>query len=140
IPDAILDRVDAPDGGHPATVMLHAALRDTLVWRTHLGVKPWRTHGFYAGAGYGLFAFGGSITTGDVVSALVGKQLPDGLGSIPLVHISSTLHMLDVEAGWEWRVAARFKLRMAVAAATTLAASSSIHTALDGVSLPTLPG
>src|SRR4051812_13919420 len=48
------------DEGDAAAGMMHAALRDSLVWRTHLGMKPWRTHGFYASAGYSLCSFGGA--------------------------------------------------------------------------------
>jgi hypothetical protein len=138
IPNAIVDQIDAVVGDPAASPVVHAALHDAVVWRTHLGVKPWTRHGFYAGAGYGRVSFGGSATTADAVSALVDRTVPMGLGAMSLVHISSTVHMLDVEVGWEWRIARRLKLRTAVAAATTLAASSSIRSTLDGTSL--VPG
>jgi hypothetical protein len=125
--DVFLGGMDAPDGGPTATAMMHAALRDATVWRTHLGWKPWKTHGFYASGGYSLYSFGVTMTTGDAAAALVGEMLPASLGSIPLVHMTSTLHALDVEAGWEWPIARRFKFRTAVSAGMVITSSTSLH-------------
>ncbi|HEY0483214.1 MAG TPA: hypothetical protein VGD37_37085 [Kofleriaceae bacterium] len=125
--DVFLGGMDAPDGGPAATAMMHAALRDATVWRTHLGWKPWTTHGFYASGGYSLYSFGVTMTAGDATAALVGEMLPANLGSIPLVHMTSTLHALDVEAGWEWPIARRFKFRTAVSAGMVITSSTHLH-------------
>jgi hypothetical protein len=125
--DVFLGHMDAPDGGHAATVLMHAALRDSIVWRTHLGMKPWKTHGFFASAGYSMCSFGGTVTGGDALSALVDRMVPFALGSMQLVHMTSTLHALDLEAGWEWSIAHRFKFRTAISAATMIAASTRLH-------------
>jgi hypothetical protein len=133
--DVFLGGMDAPEGGPAATALMHAALRDAVVWRTHLGMKPWKTHGFYASAGYSLCSFGVATTTGDAVSALVDRMLPVGLGS--MVHMTSTLHALDLEAGWEWPIAQRFKFRTAISAAMIIASSTSLH--VDDGPLAILP-
>jgi len=135
--NVFLGRMDAPDGGHAATVLMHAALSDTIVWRTHLGIRPWKAHGFYASAGYGMCTLGGAITTGDAMSAVLGRMLPSGLGAVPLVHVASTLHTLDLEAGWEWSIAHRFKFRTAIGAAMIVASTTSLH--VDDGSLASLP-
>jgi hypothetical protein len=64
-------------------------------------------------------------------------MLPVGLGSDALMHMTSTLHALDLEAGWEWSIAHRFKFRTAISAAKIIASSTRIH-AEDG-SLSFLP-
>lgn len=137
--DVFLGRMDAPGGDHTATVLMHAALSDSTVWRTHLGMKPWKTHGFYASAGYSLCTFGGTVTSGDALSALVDRMLPFGLGSMPLVHMTSTLHALDLEAGWEWSIAHRFKFRTAISAATVIASSTSLHVEAGSLAILPLP-
>jgi len=125
------------DEGDAAAGMMHAALRDSLVWRTHLGMKPWSTHGFYASAGYSLCSFGGAVTSGDAMSALLDRMLPVDLGSSALVHMSSTLHALDLEAGWEWPIARHFTVRTAIGASMIVAASTTIH--VDDGALTFLP-
>jgi len=125
------------DDGDQAASVMHAALRNSVVWRTHLGVKPWNTHGFYAAAGYSLCSFGGAITSGAAISVLLDRMLPVDLGSDSVVHMSSTLHALDLEAGWEWSIARHFTVRTAIGAAMVLAASTSLQ--IDAGSLAFLP-
>ena len=137
--DVFLGRMDAPDGGRAGTVLMHAALHDAIVWRTHLGIKPWRTHGFYASAGYTLCSFGGAVTTGDAMSALLDRMLPVDLGSIALVRMSSTLHALDLEAGWEWSLARRFKFRTAISASKIIASSTRLQIEDRTLSILPLP-
>jgi hypothetical protein len=134
--DVFLGRMAAPES-HTAAALMHAALRDAIVWRTHLGIKPWQTHGFYASAGYSLCSFGVTMTTGDAMSALIDDMLPLGLESTPLMHMTSTLHALDLEAGWEWPIARRFKFRTAVSAAMMIA--SSTHLEVEDGPLSILP-
>jgi len=125
--DVFLGGMDAPGGGPAVTDLMHAAMRDAVVWRTHLGIKPWKRHGFYASAGYSMCSFSATMTSGQAATALADQMLPFGLGSIPLVHLSSTLHAVDLEAGWEWPIARRFKFRTAVSAGMLVSSSTSLR-------------
>lgn len=136
--DVFLGRID--EGSASANALLQAAVQDSRVWRTHLAYRPWKSHGFYTSLGYSLIQFGGALSTADVASVVGGQMLPAGIGGTgPLAHVSSTLHTLDVEAGWEWSTARRFRFRTAVGAGFLLAASTALQ--IDASSgLGFLPG
>jgi hypothetical protein len=134
--DVFLGPMAAPDN-QAAAALVHAALRDAIVWRTHLGIKPWKTRGFYASAGYSLCSFGLTMSTEAAMSALADQMLTVGLGSTPLMHMTSTLHALDLEAGWEWPIARRFKFRTAISAAMMIASTTHLH--IENSPLASLP-
>jgi hypothetical protein len=107
--------------------LISSTLQSSLVWRTHLGVRPFSKLGLYGDVGYGLVALGGSASTSDVLSAVTGKQFPQTEGtSARAFGINATLHMLDVEIGWTFDVADHVLLRVAIGGAFTLAAPTTV--------------
>lgn len=107
--------------------VISATLSSSLVWRTHVGYRPFRCHGFYAMVGYGYVGLGGGATAAELIEAATGKQLPTPDRAQPReVAVHSTLDMVDVEVGWEWRLPHRIEVRAALGGAFTFAASTTI--------------
>jgi hypothetical protein len=100
-------------------------LSSSLVWRTHVGIRPIPSAGFYVDAGYGLVALGGGGTAAELIAGLTDRQLPPGVGQLP-ISASSTLHMLDVELGWRFPIGPHFALWTALGGAFTLGSSTSL--------------
>lgn len=105
--------------------LIRDALGSSLIWRTHLGYRPFVRHGFTFEAGYGLVALGGGASASTIVSAATGASSPEA-GTDKNFKVSSALHMVDVELGWEWVLLEHLFVRAAAGGAFTLAASSSV--------------
>ena len=104
--------------------LVRTALQNSLVWRLHAGWRPFERLGLYVDVGYGLAALGGSAAGDQIISAATGRTVPTTGGR--QYDLSSTLHMVDVEIGWEWALWGRLSLRAAVGGAFTLGASTSM--------------
>jgi len=102
--------------------LIDAALQNSIVLGGQLGWKPYRTHGLEFRAGYTFAALGGSSTSVDVVEAVNGGTLPPQ-ASRP-VQIDSQLHLLEVGAGWGWRVAQRAHVTASVSLVECFAAGT----------------
>lgn len=106
--------------------LIRAALSASLMWRTHVGYRPFREHGFTIEAGYGLVALGGGASAATLISAVSGQPAPEGAAD-KNYKIGSALHMLDVELGWEWVVVKHLFLRAALGGAFTVGSSTTIE-------------
>ncbi len=127
--DLINAVVVAADGYDDDTAKLvRSALKNSLVWRLHMGWRPFSNLGFYGDLGYGLVAFGGGVTAEDLISLASGISSPlsDPTGT-SVYSVSSTLHMLDVELGWQWELWAGLRLRAAVGLAATVGAKTRVE-------------
>jgi hypothetical protein len=124
--DAISAEVVARGGyGEETGDLVKRSLERAIVWRAHVGARVWRN--LYLEVGYGLAALGGSATAGEVIAAMTGQPVPPGVGGDSTFDIESTLHMLDVEAGWDLALGHAWRLRVALGGAFTVAASSRIE-------------
>jgi hypothetical protein len=105
----------------PTDQMLKTATRDAFVWRTHLGLKPFEDIGWYAQAGYGLILAGGGGDPSTRVAAAT--DLPAGPANERFtLKTSATVHVLDLETGWQWRFGQRWVVRAAVGGTFAMAA------------------
>jgi hypothetical protein len=105
--------------------LVSGALDDSLVWRTHLGWRPFADHGFYLDVGYGLVTLGGGISGGDLIASVSGFDAEaEALGK-PYA-IASTLHMLDAEIGWQIEVWEGLWIRPAIGFAGTVASNTEV--------------
>lgn len=105
--------------------LIREALATSLMWRTHLGYRPFRAHGLTVEAGYGLVALGGGASAAELITAMTGQAVPDQADAKNF-KIGSALHMLDVELGWEWVLFRHLFVRAAVGGAFTLGSSTTI--------------
>lgn len=107
--------------------LIEDALNNSLVWRTHVGWRPFPGAGFYVDAGYGLVALGGESTLENVLVALTDLTPPEGNVFERAYHVRSVLHMLDVELGWRWGLGSGWTARTALGGAFTLDSNSRVE-------------
>lgn len=107
--------------------LIAASLESALVWRTHVGWRPWEPSGFFFGAGYGFAGAGGALTSDEVVSAAAGEAT--GVGGGAGFDASANLHMLDLSLGWEWIFREHLVLRAELGGAFTLGARARVSPA-----------
>lgn len=107
--------------------LVKRSLESSLVVRVHAGWRPLRGRGFYVDGGFGLVTLGGSATGEDLLALSTGLAPPSGFGSDRRYDVASSLHMLDLEAGWEWHPARRLQVRTALGFSTTINATTRIE-------------
>lgn len=103
--------------------------RSSLVFRTHVGIRPFAKSGFYIDAGYGLVSLGGDANAGRAISDATKWKVPAGshVNVADLnFSLSSKIHMLDVELGWELTIARHIALRFAFGGAFTMTSTTTI--------------
>lgn len=112
--------------------LIEDGLQGAIVWRTHVGWRPFSGSGFYIDGGYGLVTLGGASRPGEVLTALLGVAPPfiEDFAN-QLFEVRSTVHMVDAELGWQWYPGERLTVRAALGGAFTFAASSSIEPESD---------
>lgn len=131
--DAINAFVTGVGGYSDATAdLVKAALTSSLIWRTHVGYRPFASLGLYVEGGYGFVGLGGSATAAALISGVTGRPLPEDAnprndGQPREFDVRSALHMLDVEVGYDFAVAPHLQLRVALGGAFTVASSTSIE-------------
>lgn len=112
--------------------LIVAALSRSLVWRTHLGWRPWKTEGFTVDAGYGLATLGGDTRTSELAAVALGASIPTEAGN--RYDIDSTLHQFSVELGWRFLVWRGLSLRTSVGLAATVGSSTAVTPATSSPS------
>lgn len=108
--------------------LIESSLKNSLVWRTHVGWRPFARAGLYVEGGYGLVALGGEVSAEDVLASLLGIEPPGDSEALTREYrVRSVLHMLDVEVGWRWGLGAGWTARTALGAAFTLDSNSRVE-------------
>ncbi len=106
--------------------LIRTTLKSSLVWRLHAGFRPFEKSGFHVEAGYGLVALGGGASAAEIISGTTGGALSDGgAASGKTFTVNSTLHMLDIELGWEW-FWNQIYFRASIGGAFTVASGTSV--------------
>ena len=106
--------------------LLLIATQSSLVWRTHVGWRPFRRHGLYGEIGYGLIGLGGAAASAELISIASGVSIPENSSEQDGYTVSSTLSMIDFEIGWHWELQRRMTVRLALGYTKTLGASTVI--------------
>lgn len=108
--------------------LIENALKNSFVWRTHVGWRPFPRAGFYVEGGYGLVALGGQTNAEEVLVAFTGISPPGGESTLNREYrVRSVLHMVDAEVGWRWGLGAGWTARTALGAAFTLDSNSRVE-------------
>lgn len=122
--NAVMVAADAYD--QDTADLIRAALKNSLIWRIHLGWRPFANYGFYFEVGYGLAALGGGLGGEQLISVATGVKPPSMGPANRQYHINSILHMIDVEIGWRWLLWRGLSLRAAIGFAGTLDAHTTV--------------
>ena len=102
--------ITAFDVYEPETAeLIETTIQNSLVWRTHVGWRPWTDSGFYTRIGYTLITLGGGATTKALIEGITGTDIEDSnmmdSAQNPLyIDASSSLHLLSIGVGWDWTV------------------------------------
>jgi hypothetical protein len=78
-----------------------------------------KNYGFYFSAGYSLGALGGGLGAADALAVAAGGD-GGSLSSGREFKLADQVHMLDVEAGWEWLFFDALVLRAALGGTFTV--------------------
>lgn len=118
--------------------LIRIALQTSFVWRTHLGWRPFERHGFVAMAGYGLVTLGGGASAQQLIAGITGQTLPGNNATVAMATygVTSTLHLIDIELGWEWRF---LREHLVVQATLGFAGTVSSHSAIEAQYSPRYP-
>jgi hypothetical protein len=124
--DVINDSAVALGGYNQQTAdLIASSLGSSLVWRTHLGWRPFPRAGFAFDVGYGLVTLGGGVNAADALAAAAGHNAPAKPGGATY-NVASTLQMIDADLGWEWKLLGdHLVIEAALGFSGTLAASTS---------------
>lgn len=110
--------------------LVASTLSSSFVLRAHGGFRFFPEHGFYADGGYRLVTLGGSSEAAAIVAVATGQPVPAGEEERP-VDVASTLHMIDLELGWELHPIDHLIVRPSVGGAFTVGASTTIEPQFD---------
>jgi len=107
--------------------LVRHSLERSLVWRLHVGWRPWSELGLTFEFGYGLITLGGGVTGEELIVVAAGVEPPmaEPTGQRSYT-VSSTLHQFDVEIGWRWVFWEHLVLRTAIGFAGTVAAATRV--------------
>jgi len=124
--ELINDAVVALGGYDQQTAdLIQSSLSSSLVWRAHLGWRPFPHAGFVLDVGYGLVTLGGGVKAADAIAAAAGHSAPSRPGGTTY-DVASTLQMVDADLGWEWTMLGdHLVIEAALGFAGTFAASTS---------------
>jgi hypothetical protein len=105
--------------------LIAASLSEALVWRTHVGWRPFQS-GFFFSGGYTLVTLGGDAAGARVISAVTGRELPPAVSELVDVTAASTLHQVSAELGWRWPVGERFGIEAVLGGFYTFSTSTKL--------------
>lgn len=112
--------------GEATSTLIETLVQNSLILRLHVGWQPWAERGFYFEGGYTLGRASGQAVEQDTLTSASGVTAPEGDDGREL-DADTTIHMANVEAGWQWQVADDLWIRTALGGAFTVAASSTIN-------------
>jgi len=110
--------------------LIGSSLQNALVWRTHLGFRPFG--GFFITGGYTLVTLGGGAAASGTIAAVMGET---ATGSPVTLNIHSTIHQLGGELGYRFGLS-RLSVELALGGFGTF--TSSTRLSVDGQASPLL--
>ncbi len=119
--------VEAGGYGQSTAEVIESALNRSFVWRTQLGWRFAPDWGFYTDVGYSLVTFGGGVSGTETLTLATGIAVPFD-DSLVVFDVDSTLHLLVVEAGYEWTLFGdHLLIRLAAGFAGTIGSSTTVE-------------
>lgn len=106
--------------------LIEVALKNSLLWRTHVGWRPVADLGSYVELNYTLMGLGGGVSDEDAVTA--GTELTPPLdGGDAAFKLDSATQMVGVEAGYVWELDSGLTLRAGMGLSVTLNADFTVE-------------
>ncbi|MEZ4474838.1 MAG: hypothetical protein R3F60_29425 [bacterium] len=106
--------------------LIEIALKDSLLWKTHVGWRPVADLGSYVEVSYTLLGLGGGVSGEDALIA--GAELPAvGGAEKPSYSIGSATHLIGVEAGYLFELDSGLTLRAGMGLSITLDADFQVE-------------
>ncbi len=115
--------------------LIKDSVGNSLIWRLHLGYRPFEKLGLYGELGYGFVGLGGSASTAELIAGITGQPLPERANALAgrfEFGCKSVLHMFDIEIGYDIPIADRFQLRVAIGAGLTFASKTTLDAKFIG--------
>jgi len=140
LPGAYVDAANAAlvsaDAYDPTTgTLIHEALHNSLIWRAHVGWRPFSGCGFFIQAGYGNATLNAGLTAAQVTEA-TGVGMPYSVSPNANVELHTKIHMMDAQLGWRWLIGDRVVIRTAIGAVHAFASKSTLTVHDAGVLTP----
>lgn len=135
--NALIRGVDA-EYPEEAQLLVERAVDDSITWRSQVGVRPFRRAGFYVHAGYTLLGIRGEATGEELINAA--ESLDEDQGELmrrmnpTSVAMSSRLHLVDMELGWDFELGRRANLRLGAGWSYTFHSRTQIAADFDDAS------
>jgi hypothetical protein len=133
---SLIDKVIKGFGGYgeAEAEVIREALSKSLVFRVQGGFRPFANLGLYLDVGYSLVTLGGDLDGNDVIVLGRGGIAPqDATSSFRHYRVSSTLHLVVLELGWEQALLDWLFVRGAIGFAGAQGASSTIEPTFSDV-------
>lgn len=127
---AVSGLVEAFGGYDPgAGALVDAALDGAFVARVSAGWRPFSDYGFELTGGYTYVGLSGSLTAGELATA-IGGNVAAAYAASPFeadIAVRSELHNFHVAIGWRWVAWEHLVIRATLGYLQTLAASSEVE-------------
>ena len=114
--------------------LIEATLHNALLFRLHLGWRPFEGHGFSFGLGYGWIGLGGGLTGSQAFAILTGYDFPMPNDFLEY-DTQAVLHRLEAEADWEWLLKDHWLIRARLGGSYTFAAHVQLERQFEVPSL-----
>ena len=133
LPDPYLDSinfivVEAEVYNAQVADLIAVALKNSFLWKSYLGWRPVADLGSYVELQYTVMGLGGGLSDEELVVTATEAEVQDGtkLSREPNVSLDSTIHMIGVEAGYQWEFDSGLTLRTGLGFALTMKASFDV--------------
>lgn len=107
--------------------LIEVALKNSLLWKTHVGWRPVADLGSYVELSYTLMGLGGGVSDEDAVTGGTELDAPPLRGDGAKFNIDSATHMAGVEAGYVWELDSGVTLRAGMGMSITLSANFEVE-------------
>jgi hypothetical protein len=112
--------------------LIEHAVGNSLYGEVRLGWDMGEPGGFFCAVGYSVMAFGGSVTAVALFESATGKTFSP-LRSGPGLPLSTTVHNLSAQAGYEFELGQGFSAVTSVGLLKTVAASTTLDVSTRGI-------
>ena len=138
-------RVFVPTYTEETAKLVEDTIQNSLVWRIHGGWRPFSSMGFYTHVGYTFVGLGGGSTARSLLEGITGQSFDSSPmrgranteGESVAISAEASLHLFDIELGWEWSLSGKesqsgeWTLRTALGWSYTFTSTAQLNSEVD---------